>query len=77
MTKIKRFGRGAKSFLIAILTYLFLVIDRISLVPFIFVSSYSAKELALKPERFSSYAIIRVIIMIVLILTYSIIKILS
>ena len=62
--------------IVAILTYLFLVIDRIMLVPFVFVSSYSAKELALKPDRFSSYAIIRVGIAVILIIIYIIIKLL-
>jgi len=45
-----------------ILTYIFLMIDRQILVPFQWISSYSATELQKKPDRYSSFAILRVLI---------------
>lgn len=46
--------------IVAILTYIFLMIDRAVLIPFQMTSSYSVIELQKKPDRYSSHAILRV-----------------
>lgn len=65
----------AGNFLIQLGTYLALVIDRLILVPFVFVSSYSVEELAKKkPDRYSTYVLIRVAAGIVALIIYLLLK---
>lgn len=59
-TLLTKIGKAAWGTIIAILTYIFLMIDRTVLIPFQMISSYSATELQKKPERYSAYAMIRV-----------------
>jgi len=60
--------------LIGILTYLFLMIDRLVLVPFQWVSSYGVYDLQKKPDRYSTYSMIRVTIALTAVGVYFLIK---
>lgn len=66
--------RKLGSIIAQVFTYIFLMIDRLILVPFVFVSSYSAQELSKKADRFAMYAIIRVAITVVCVLVYLLLK---
>lgn len=63
--KFTKVGHATGRAVVLILTYLFLMIDRITLVPFPFVTSYNAEELSQKPDRVAAYAMIRVTIAVV------------
>lgn len=57
---ITKGAKGLWGWIVAILTYIFLMIDRTVLIPCQWVTSYSAYELQKKPDRFSLFAILRV-----------------
>ncbi len=57
-----------------IIAFLALIIDRAILVPFPFITSYSAQELAKKPDRYSTYLVIRVGLALVIFLIILLIR---
>lgn len=67
-------GKVLLSLLIGVLTYVFMVIDRLCMVPFPMWTSYSASDLASMPERFTTLAFFRVLIVFVVIGVYYLIK---
>tara|TARA_R110002153_G_scaffold32752_11_gene99094 strand:+ start:975 stop:1223 length:249 start_codon:yes stop_codon:yes gene_type:complete len=78
LNKLKRgaFWLWRKSFgiLIAILTFILLMIDRMIMIPFPFMTSYSADQLSQKENRFAAYVILRVGIFAIIVLIILLIK---
>jgi hypothetical protein len=46
-------------FLGQVLSYILLMIDRLILVPFVFISSYSPQDLVKKADRYTTFAMLR------------------
>lgn len=58
----KNILKGLGQLIVGTLTYIALCFDRLMLVPFVFVSHYSLFELADKPDKFSTFSAIRILI---------------
>lgn len=72
--RIKKAAQWLGKILLAILSYIYLMIDRAILVPFPFVSSYSLREYMKGPDRFLSYTIMRVAFLALVVIVILIIK---
>lgn len=73
--RLKAAAKWTGNILVAILSYIYLMIDRAILVPFPFVPSYSLREYMKGPDRFLSYTIMRtgfvaLVAIIILIIKY-------
>lgn len=63
---MKKVLKGAKGVIVFIFTYITLVIDRIILIPFIGITSYSAQELQKQSHQVIANVMIRVIITVII-----------